>query len=31
MLCVCVVHVMDVAFSVCIVRRGVVGAHVWEG
>ena len=21
--------VMDVVFSVCIVRRGAVGAHVW--
>ena len=30
MLCVCVVDVMDVVFSVCIVRRGVVGALVWE-
>ena len=26
----CVAGVMDVAFSVCIVRRGAVGAHVWE-
>ena len=25
-----VVDVMDVVFSVCIVRRGAVGAHVWE-
>ena len=31
MLCVCVVDVMDVVFSVCIVRRGAVGARVWEG
>ena len=30
MLCVCVVGVMDVVFSVSIVRRGVVGACVWE-
>ena len=30
MLCVCVVDVMDVVFSVCIVRRGVVAARVWE-
>ena len=30
MLCVCVVDVMDVVFSVCIVRREAVGAHVWE-
>ena len=30
MLCVCVVDVMDVMFAVCIVRRGVVGARVWE-
>ena len=28
MLCVCVVDVMDVVFSVCIVRRGAAG--VWE-
>ena len=28
--CVCVVDVMDVLFSVCIVRRGAVGASVWE-
>ena len=28
MLCVCVGDVMDVMFSVCIVRR-VVGARVW--
>ena len=27
MLCVC--DVMDVVFSVCIVRRGSVGARVW--
>ena len=26
----CVVDVMNVVFSVCIVRRGAVGAHVWE-
>ena len=26
----CVVDVMDVVFSVCIVRRGNVGARVWE-
>ena len=30
MLCVRVVDVMDVVFSVCIVRRGAVGARVWE-
>ena len=30
MVCVCVVDVMDVVFSVCIVRRGAVGAPVWE-
>ena len=30
MLCVCVVNVMDVVFSVCIVRRGAAGARVWE-
>ena len=28
MLCVCVGDVMDVVFSVCIVRRGAVGAVV---
>ena len=27
---VCVVDVMHVVFSVCIVRRGAVGARVWE-
>ena len=27
--CVCVGGVMDVVFSVCIVRRGAVGARVW--
>ena len=27
---VCVVDVMDVVFSVCIVRRGAVCARVWE-
>ena len=25
----CVRDVMDVVFSVCIVRRGAVGARVW--
>ena len=30
MLCVCVGDVMDVVFSVCIVRRGAVGARVWS-
>ena len=30
MLCVCVADVMDVVFSVCIVRRGAVDACVWE-
>ena len=30
MLCVCVADVMDrCRFSVCIVRRGAVGARVW--
>ena len=29
MLCVCVGDVMDVVFSVYIVRRGAVGARVW--
>ena len=28
MVCVCVGDVMDVVFSVCIVRRGAVGARV---
>ena len=28
--CVCVGDVMDVVFSVCIVRRGAVGARIWE-
>ena len=27
---VCVRDVMDVVFSVCIVRRGAVCAHAWE-
>ena len=30
MLCVCVGDVMDVVFSVCMVKLGAVGAHVWE-
>ena len=30
MLYVCVRGVMDVAFFVCIVTRGAVGARVWE-
>ena len=30
MVCVCVVDVLDIVFSVCIVRRGAVGARVWE-
>ena len=30
MLCFCVTDVMDVVFSVCIVRRGAVGARVWD-
>ena len=30
MLCVCVVDVMDVVFSVCIVTCEAVGARVWE-
>ena len=30
MVCVYVVDVMDVAFSVCIVRRGAVGGRIWE-
>ena len=30
MLCVCVRDVMYVAFSVCIVMCGAVGARVWK-
>ena len=30
MLCVCVVDVMDVMFSVCTVMRGAADARVWE-
>ena len=30
MVCACVGDVMYVVFSVYIVRRGVVGARVWE-
>ena len=30
MLCACVVDMMDVVFTVCIVRRGAVGARLWE-
>ena len=30
MLCVCVGDVMNLVFSVCIMRRGAVGARVWE-
>ena len=30
MLYVCVRGVMDVLFSVCIMRCGAVGARVWE-
>ena len=30
MLCVGLEDAMDVVFYVCIVRRGAVGAHVWE-
>ena len=29
MLYICVRDVMDVVFSVCIVRRGTVGARAW--
>ena len=29
MVYVCVGNVMDVVFSVCIVRRGAVGARAW--
>ena len=30
MLYVCVRGVIDIVFSVCMVTRGAVGAHVWE-
>ena len=30
MLCVCVVDMMDVVFSVCIVMREAAGVRVWE-
>ena len=30
MLCVCDGDMMDVVFSICIVRRGAVGARVWK-
>ena len=30
MLYVCVMGVIDVVFSVCIMTRGAVGARVWE-
>ena len=30
MLCGCVADVMDVVFSVCIVRHGAVDARAWE-
>ena len=30
MLCVCVADVIDVVFSVYIVRRRAVGAGLWE-
>ena len=30
MLCVCVVDVMDVVFSACIMRHEAVGTRVWE-
>ena len=30
MLYVCIRGLMDVVFSICIVTRGAVGAHVWE-
>ena len=30
MVYVCVMDVMDVVFSVCIVTRRAVGARVWE-
>ena len=30
MLCVNVVDVMNVVLAACIVRRGAVGARIWE-
>ena len=30
MLCACVMDVMDVVFSICVVGREVVGARGWE-
>ena len=30
MLYVCVMGVMDVVFSVCVMTHGAVGARVWE-
>ena len=30
MLCICVVDVMDIVFSVGIMMRGAAGARVWE-
>ena len=30
MVCVCVGDVIDVVFSVCIVRHGAAVARVWE-
>ena len=30
MLYVCVRDVIEVVFSVCIVRRGAIGARAWE-
>ena len=30
MVCVCVGNVMDVVFSVCIMKRVAVGARVWR-
>ena len=30
MVCTCVVDVMEVVFSVCIVRCGAVSVRVWE-
>ena len=30
MLCVCIVDVLGVVFSVCIVMRGPAGARVWK-
>ena len=30
MLCVCVGRVMNVTFSICIVKHGAAGTRVWD-